>query len=218
MTPSEQNAAAGAWADTDPAGALQAICSAGSLRALRHAYVALRREQPDARRRGVREAVRIVRLAVRALAGGGRLVSPDAFLFVNGINIAADAVVMVVGDGQSRTVFTGQLITTLASVPDRTCRADAHLDTRPNTPASDGAARGVGEGAGRVMDRRCEPLPGALSTRQAADRLRAGCHATRPERAEGGSCMAQGGGRGRRVVPTAAAKAIRAAHEKGRKG
>ena len=117
MTPSEQNAAAGAWADTDPAGAQQAICSAGSLRALRHAYVALRREQPDARRRRVREAVRIVRLAVRALAGGGRLVSPDAFLFVNGINIAADAVVMVVGDGQSRTVFTGQLITTLAGVP-----------------------------------------------------------------------------------------------------
>ena len=77
-------------------------------------------------------------------------------------------------------------------------------------PASDGAARGVGEGAGRVMDRRCEPLPGALSTRQAADA--AGVVILETEAVE------KSGKRGWRVVPTAAAKAIRAAHEKGRKG
>ena len=65
MTPSEQNAAARAWADTDPAGAQQAICSAGSLRALRRAYVALRREQPDAGRRRVREVIRVIRFAIR---------------------------------------------------------------------------------------------------------------------------------------------------------
>ena len=70
MTPSEQNAAARAWADTDPAGAQQAICSAGSLRALRRAYVALRREPPDAGRRRVREVIRVIRFAVRALASG----------------------------------------------------------------------------------------------------------------------------------------------------
>ena len=70
MTPSEQNAAARAWADTDPAGAQQAICSAGSLRALRRAYVALRREQPNAGRRRVREVIRVIRFAVRALARG----------------------------------------------------------------------------------------------------------------------------------------------------
>ena len=70
MTPHEQNVAARAWADTDPAGALQAICSAGSLRALRRAYVALRREQPDAGRRGVREVIRVIRFAIRALARG----------------------------------------------------------------------------------------------------------------------------------------------------
>ena len=70
MTPSEQNAAARAWADTDPAGAQQAICSAGSLRALRRAYVALRREQPDAGRRRVREVIRVIRFAIRALARG----------------------------------------------------------------------------------------------------------------------------------------------------
>ena len=70
MTPSEQNAAARAWADTDPAGAQQAICSAGSLRALRRAYVALRREPPDAGRRRVREVIRVIRFAIRALARG----------------------------------------------------------------------------------------------------------------------------------------------------
>ena len=72
MTPREQNAAARAWADTDPAGAQQAICSAGSLRALRRAYVALRREQPEpnAGRRRVREVIRMIRFAVRSLARG----------------------------------------------------------------------------------------------------------------------------------------------------
>ena len=70
MTPSEQNAAARAWAETDPAGAQQAICSAGSLWALRRAYVALRRDQPNAGRRRVREVIRVIRFAVRALARG----------------------------------------------------------------------------------------------------------------------------------------------------
>ena len=70
MTPSEQNAAARAWAETDPAGAQQAICSAGSLRALRRAYVALRRDPPDAGRRRVREVIRVIRFAIRALARG----------------------------------------------------------------------------------------------------------------------------------------------------
>ena len=72
MTPSEQNAAARAWAETDPAGAQQAICSAGSLRALRRAYVALRRKQPEpnAGRRRVREVIMVIRFAVRALARG----------------------------------------------------------------------------------------------------------------------------------------------------
>ena len=58
-------------------GALQAICSAGSLRALRRAYVALRREQPDAGRRGVREAIRVIRFAIRALARGSEFQPAD---------------------------------------------------------------------------------------------------------------------------------------------
>ena len=70
MTPSEQNAAARAWAETDPAGAQQAICSADSLRALRRAYVALRRKPPDAGRRRVLEVIRVIRFALRALARG----------------------------------------------------------------------------------------------------------------------------------------------------
>ena len=106
MTPSEQNAAAGAWADTDPAGAPQAICSAGSLRALRRAYVALRREQPDAARRRVREAVRIVRAAVRALARGSEFQPAGGELRI-----------IELGWLGTRTLIVGGLAEYLAGVP-----------------------------------------------------------------------------------------------------
>ena len=57
----------------------------------------------------------------------------------------------------------------VASVPDRRGGPVRNMDTGPDAPA--GAWRGL------AVDRRRQPLPGVLGTRQAADRLRAGIDA-----------------------------------------
>ena len=67
--PGEANCAAREWANTDPAGAVRAICTAETLRALRAAEAAA-----DGR---LRDCVGAVELAVEALARGAALASPD---------------------------------------------------------------------------------------------------------------------------------------------
>ena len=111
-----RNEAAKAWADADPDGQPHAICSDDALLALRRAYVALRHEPPATRRR-VRVAVDVVRLAMRALARGARLASPQGFFLVNGIDITKDAPVLVVRLLDETVVFTRDLVRMLADIP-----------------------------------------------------------------------------------------------------
>ena len=114
MTPTP-NAAALAWADADPAGAVQAICTADSLRALRLQYVAMRRTWPATTNGRTREAVRsaivVIRMAVRALGGGARLATPGAFKLSiragdgTALNLAAEPIYIVERSGMGAGIY-----------------------------------------------------------------------------------------------------------------
>ena len=115
MTPTP-NAAAQAWADANPAGAVQAICTADSLRAIRLQYVAMRRAWPatggnDRTREAVRSAIVAIRMAVRALDGGARLATAGAFtLSIRGsdgtaLDLAADPIYIVERSGMGAGIY-----------------------------------------------------------------------------------------------------------------
>ena len=115
--PGEANCAAREWANTDPAGAVRAICTAETLRALRAAEAAA-----DGR---LRDCVGAVELAVEALARGAALASPDDAVRLEGasggaaFDLTAGTPVLVVGGmpklPTAGVVFAGRrLIDTLA--------------------------------------------------------------------------------------------------------
>ena len=131
MTPTP-NAAAQAWTKANPAGAVQAICTADSLRALRLQYVAMRRAWPATSgngrtREAVRSAVVAIRMAVRALGAGARLAAQGAFkLSIRAgdgpaLDLAAEPIYIVerrgMGPGIYASVHADGLPAMLADVP-----------------------------------------------------------------------------------------------------
>ena len=99
-----------------PAGAVQAICMADSLRALRLQYVAMRRAWPATGRNGrtreaVRSAIAVIRMAVRALDGGARLATPGAFKLSiragdgTALNLAAEPIYIVERSGMGAGIY-----------------------------------------------------------------------------------------------------------------
>ena len=213
MTPSEQNAAARAWAETDPAGAQQAICSAGSLWALRRAYVALRREQPNAGRRRVREVIRVIRFAVRALARGSefqpaggelRIIElgwrGNSTLIVGGVaehlaGVPVDAAglsaLAVLHARQPQTVapdvtrhpHAGILPASLAGAAVRVQVSDRFDERLPELPGPGVAADGFGWLPG------FDPGPGPLAKLPALDCTRAGLRRSSADAARRGRCV-----------------------------
>ena len=115
--PGKANCAAEEWAAADPAGAVRAICTAKTLRALRAAEAAA-----DGR---LRDCVGVVELAVEALARGAALASPDDAVRLGSasggeaVDLTAATPVLVVGGmpklPTAGVVFAGRrLIDTLA--------------------------------------------------------------------------------------------------------
>ena len=125
MTPKEANAAARAWAEADPAGAVRTICTADTLQALQRQYVVSLRRADRRLCKPMRICIRYVRLAVLTLKRGAALASPDDAVRLGSasggeaFDLTAGTPVLVVGGmpklPTAGVVFAGRrLIDTLA--------------------------------------------------------------------------------------------------------